>query len=118
MATNAVPMKPRREMQERKAPELIQFTKEGQILEGKLISIEPVVVKGKEAIEYLFADERGQRMTCLGTADLNKKIHPGDIRHWVKIRYERDDSSFKKEGQSAMKIFNVDVSKEPEGDEF
>lgn len=108
------PMRPRREMQEIKAPELFQFTKHGQTLAGKLISIEPVAVKGKEAIEYLFAGEVGERMTCLGTADLNKKLHPGHIGHWVEIRYERDDYSFQKENQSPMKVFKVQVSKDTE----
>jgi hypothetical protein len=92
MATSAVPMKPRREMQEVKAPEQFQFTKPGQTVSGRLISIEPTLVKGKEAIEYLFEDDRGTRLTCLGTADLNKKLHTGMIDHWIEIRYERDDS--------------------------
>jgi hypothetical protein len=73
-----------------------------------------VTVKDKQAIEYLFEDEEGRRLTCLGTADLNKKIHPGHIEHWLEIRYERDDSSFQKQGQSAMKIFKVLVSKDKE----
>jgi hypothetical protein len=118
MATGA-PARPqevklRREMQEAKAPEQFQFTKVGQTIEAKLISIEPVLVKGKEALEYLLEPQPGSRLTCLGTADLNKKIHPGHIDHWLVIRYERDDSSFQKENQSPMKIFKVLVSKEKE----
>lgn len=113
MSTAAI-NRPRREMVEVKAPELFQFTKPGQTLEGVLISIEPVPVKGKEAMEYLFANGEGIRMTCLGTADLNKKINPGHIGHWLQIRYEADDSSFQKAGQSAMKVFKVLVSKDKE----
>src|ERR1700731_1369981 len=86
--------KPRREMQEVKAPEQFQFTKQGQVAEGVLISIEPTLVKGKEALEYLFQAEGGGRFTCLGTNDLNKKLHPGHIGHTVELRYERDDNSF------------------------
>ena len=112
MATSAVPMKPRREMQEVKAPELIQFTKPGQTVEGKLCRIEPVMVKGKETLEYLFENEDGFRCTCLGTADLNKKMNPNHIGHWLQIRYECDDDSFQKTGQNAMKVFKVSVSKE------
>jgi hypothetical protein len=108
----ATPMKPRREMVEVKAPELFQFTKPGQSLEGFLRRMEPTVIKGKEAIEYLFENEDGVRMTCLGTADLNKKINPNHIGHYLQIRYERDDDSFQKAGQSAMKVFKVLVSKE------
>lgn len=106
------PMKTRRQMFEVKAPELFQFTTIGQMLEGRLVSIEPVLIKEKEALEYLFENEDGFRVTCLGTADLNKKIHPGHINHWLQIRYELDDSSFQKQGQSAMKVFKVLASKE------
>lgn len=115
MATAAAtPMKPRREMEEVKAPEQFQFTKLGQIAEGTLVSIEPVLVKGKEAIEYLFQTENRKRFTLLGTNDLNKKIHAGQIGHMFEITYESDDSSFQKPGQSAMKVFRVRVSKEKE----
>ena len=109
----ATPIK-RREMQEVKAPEQFQFTKQGQMISGILISLEPVAIKGKETVEYTFLGENGVRLTCLETADLKKKIHPGLIGHWLDIRYERDDSSFQKEGQSAMKIFKVSASREKE----
>jgi|SRR5579871_3299362 hypothetical protein len=119
MATaQAVPNRPvevkRREMQEVKAPEMFQFTQSGQSIRGVLVSIEPTTVKGKDAIEYMFINETGTRFTCLGTADLNKKIHPGLIGHWLDIRYESDDSSFQKPGQTAMKVFKVLASKERE----
>jgi hypothetical protein len=99
-------------MKEVKAPEQFQFTKQGQIARGILLSIEPVAIKGKEALEYLFQAEGGSRFTCLGTADLNKKINPGHIGRMVQVRYETDDTSFQKPGQSAMKVFRVDASDE------
>ena len=49
-APNTTPIR-RREMQEVKAPEQFQFTKQGQTASGILLSIEPTVVKGKQAIE-------------------------------------------------------------------
>jgi hypothetical protein len=98
---------PRREPIELKAPELFQFTKHGQILDGKLLAIEPVPVKGKAGVEYLFENKDGARMTCLETADLKKKITPAQLNHRLLIRYERDDNSFTKEGQTAMKLFKV-----------
>lgn len=110
----AVPMKPRREMQELKAPVQFQFQKQGQMAVGVLISIEPTLVKGKEALEYLFQTEEGARFTCLGTNDLNKKLHPGLIGHMIEIRYESDDASFQKPGQSPAKVFRVQASKEKE----
>ena len=106
--------KPRRQMREVKAPEQFQFTKQGQVLSGVLISIEPVTVKDKPAMEYMFVQENGQRVTCLGTNDLNKKIQPAHIGYMMDIRYERDDTSFQKAGQSAMKIFKVLVSEQKE----
>src|ERR1035441_6651094 len=112
--TTPISMKPRREMVEVKAPEQFQFTKQGQNVSGILVSIEPVEIKGKPAMEYLFMRENGDRFTCLGTNDLNKKLHPGLIGHATEIRYESDDSSFQKPGQSAMKVFKVMVSKEKE----
>ena len=93
-----------------KAPEQIQFNKAGQMVEGVLVSIEPVEIKGKQTVEYLFEGENRQRFTFLETADLRKKIHPGHIGHWLIVRYESDDSSFQKEGQSAMKKFRVQAS--------
>jgi hypothetical protein len=113
-AATPISNRPRREMVESKAPEQFQFSKLGQKAEGILLSIEPALVKGKEALEYLFQAEGGGRFTCLGTNDLNKKLHPGMIGHMVEIRYENDDASFQKPGQSPMKVFKVLVSKEKE----
>lgn len=105
--------RPKREMVEAKAAELFQFTKPGQTLEGYLRRIEPVVIKEKEAVEYLFENEDGIRCTCLGTADLNKKINPNHINHWLQIRYESDQKlPNQQQGHSDMKIFRVMVSKE------
>jgi hypothetical protein len=123
MATNAVgpqQVRARREMVEATAPEMFQFTKEGQIIGGVLISIEPTKITDKKtgeekaAIEYMLANEKGERITFLGMNDLNKKIVPGHIGHWMDIRYERNDSSFVKPGQSPAKIFKVLVAKEKE----
>src|ERR1035437_3166828 len=108
MATETTtPIRNSRNMQEVKAPELFQFTKPGQTLSGVLVAIEPVTVKEKQAIEYMFVQENGERASCLGTNDLNKKITPLNIAHWMDVRYERDDTSFQKTGQSPMKIFKV-----------
>lgn len=119
MATAAQPQRPqeikRRQMEEVKAPEQMQFTKVGQLAAGILIAIEPVEIKNKQAMEYTFMAENGNgRFTCLGTADLNKKLMPAHIGHYCEVRYERDDDSFTKQGQSAMKIFKVTVAKELE----
>jgi hypothetical protein len=119
MATTAVgagpqQVKPRREMVEAKAPEMFKFTKHGETISGVLINIEPATVKGKQAIEYMLQGERGERLTFLGTNDLNKKLQPAHIGHWVDIRYERDDNSFVQAGQSAAKLFKVLIAKDKE----
>jgi|SRR5579872_3456840 len=109
----------RRELIEAKAPEMFKFTKQGQELSGILINIEPTTVKqqnGEEShtLEYMLQDDKGDRMTFLGTNDLNKKIQPAHIGHFLAIRYEKDDTSFTKPGQSAAKVFKVLVSKDKE----
>ena len=116
MATTApaAPTTRRREMVEARAPEQFTFTRQGQTAEGTLLQIEPVPVRGKQANEYLFEVDGGQRFTLLGTNDLDKKLHAGMIGHYVQIRFESEDSSFSKPGQNPMKIFKVLVSKEKE----
>ncbi|HEX3941560.1 MAG TPA: hypothetical protein VHX11_08780 [Acidobacteriaceae bacterium] len=117
MATSAQPRPQevkRREMQEVKAPEMFKFSKPGQMIAGVLRRIEPTTVNEKEAVEYMLQGENNTRLTFLGTNDLNKKIHPGHIGHYLEIRYENDDSSFQKQGQSPAKVFKVLVSKEKE----
>jgi hypothetical protein len=113
--------KPRREMQTVKAPEQFQFTKLNQMLSGVLLAIEPKEVKGKHVPEYLISDESGKFYTCLATADLERKmqmvfhrIHGNPLGFWFDIRYTSDDSSFQKENQSAMKVFDVQVGKSRE----
>jgi len=108
-------MRARREMVEAKAPEMIKFTRPGQEVAGVLVNLEPVTVKGdSQTIEYTLQDESGERMTFLGTNDLNKKLRPDYIGHFIGIRYEKDDDSFTRPGQSAAKVFKVFVSKEKE----
>jgi len=114
MATAPATPISRRQMVEVKAPEQFTFTKQGQTASGILLRIELVPVKGKEAMEYLFQAEGGGRFTCLGTADLDKKLNPNLIGHFVEIRYETDDTQFTKPGQNAMKIFKVTAAKEKE----
>lgn len=106
----------KREWVEAKAPEMFKFTQQGQELLGVLVNIEPITVgeSQTQTLEYTLKNENGDRVTFLGTNDLNKKIQAEHIGHMLGIRYERDDDSFKKPGQSAAKVFKVMVSKEKE----
>jgi|ERR1051326_1079192 hypothetical protein len=101
--------------QEVKAPEQFKWTRVGETVIGLLLSLEPVTVKNKPGVEYLFQLENGDRVTMLETADLKKKIDPQLIGYWLNIRYEKDERyEGQSADQSAMKIFKVmKGSKEP-----
>ena len=118
MATQAIPQvgKPRREMgKELQAPDQFKWTRVGEICEGVLVSVEPKLVSGKTTPEYLFQRDDGTRFTMLALADLEKKIQPEHhVGYFLSIRYEKDDTSFQKEGQSAMKVFKVVPAKQKE----
>ena len=119
MAAAPVGQPRNRKFVELKAPEMFKFTKPSQLVEGVLVRIEPTVVNQEgghqsETLEYMVQMPNGDRLTFLGTNDLNKKIRAEYIGHWHRIRYERDDSSFVKPGQSAAKVFKVDVDPEKE----
>jgi len=116
----STPIRPRREMQEVKAPEQFQFTKQGSMVEGIFLNIEPKDItdkttkQTKRVMEYMFQLENRERLTFLGSWDLDRKLNPDLIGHFVSVRYERDDDSFAKTGQNAAKIFKVVASKEKE----
>jgi hypothetical protein len=103
----------KREMQEVKAPELFQFTKPNQVLEGVLVSIEPITLSGKQTLQYVFEQPENQaRMACNGVAQLNKAIRPTHLGHWLEIRYEGDQKLPNQQADhNDMKIFKVSAGK-------
>jgi hypothetical protein len=110
----AVPIKPRREMQERTAPEMFQFNDDDRQMQGVLVHIGTVQVKEKEATQYTLENpETGKRVTFLATYDLERKIRQADLGHFVTVIYDGEDTSIKTQG-SPMKKFRVQVSKEKE----
>ena len=102
-----------RQMQEVNAPEMFQFADANSYIEGKLLAISPVEVKGKETTQYLIRTPNGDRFTFLATYDLVRKLGPDAIDHWVTVKYEGEDKSIKTQG-SPMRKFKVLVSKEKE----
>jgi hypothetical protein len=106
-------VRPRRQMQEVKAPDMFQFSDQHRTASGRLVDIDQVTIKDKPTMQYLFEDDGKRRFTFLGTADLNKKIHPGHIGYWMDITYEGEDPSIKTQG-SPMRRFKVQVSQEKE----
>lgn len=109
----AIPMRPRREMQEVKAPEQFSFTETTRILNGVLIDIDQVTVRTKPTMQYTVQDEDRRRFTFLATYDLQRKIQPAHIGHWMTITYEGEDHSIETQG-SPLRKFRVQVSKEKE----
>ena len=113
MATSAVGpqgVSKNQNWKEVKAPDQFKWTKPGETIICILLSLEPVMVKGKPNVEYLCQLENGGRITMLETADLKKKITPSMIGYWLKIRYEKDER-FESQAadQSAMKMFKVEI---------
>jgi|ERR1039458_7907149 hypothetical protein len=100
-------------MREVKAADQFKFVNQGATLKGILVSIEPKKVQGKNVNEYLFDLQDGGRATCLGLADLEKKIQSTHLGHRMEITFE---SKLKLPNQPAansdMKIFKVMVDDE------
>jgi hypothetical protein len=114
MATaSAIPMRPRREMQEVKAPEQFSFTETSRTLNGVLIDIDQVTVRTKPTMQYTVQDEDRRRFTFLATYDLQRKIQPAHIGHWMTVTYEGEDHLIETQG-SPLRKFRVQVSKEKE----
>jgi len=103
----------RRQMQEVKAPEMFQFTREHSALEGVYLGSAMVTVKGKETIQYMIQDPEGNRLTFLATYDLARKLQPSHVGHWIFVQYEGEDLEIKTQG-SPMKKFRVAVSQQVE----
>jgi hypothetical protein len=73
-----------------------------------LLSIQPVKVN-----QYLLRLDSGERVTFLGTYDLNRKIRPEHRGHAFMIHYEGEDNTVATQG-SPLRRFKVLVSKERE----
>ena len=113
-------VKPRREMSERTAPEMFQFNDHDKYMSGVLVHVGKVNVTNKqtgeekEATQYTLENpENGKRVTFLATYDMERKIRPGDVGHFLTVTYEGEDTSIKTQG-SPIKKFRVQVSKELE----
>lgn len=109
----ATPIRSHREMQEVKAPEQFSFSERNPNLNGVLIDIDQVEVKGKPTMQYTVQDDEKRRWTFLATYDLQRKIQPAHIGYWMMITYEGEDHSIATQG-SPLRKFRVQVSKEKE----
>jgi len=102
-------------MKERTEPDFIQF-RPGDVVEGVLVSVQRIMVQGKPAVRYT-VDGGGKLYAFLGTYQLNTKLRPSDVGHWVAVRYEGEDTNVKR-GENSMRIFTVAVSDELATPEF
>lgn len=115
----ATPIKPRRTMKEVKAPEQFKFSEQNRTLEGVYLGEQVVAVEDKDTherkdtVQYMIEDDDGRRFTFLGLYDLQQKIRPDFIGHWMTIIYEGEDRSIRTQGNN-MKKFKVGVSEEKE----
>lgn len=88
---NNLPKKPV-ELVERTGREIFKFDAPGQVLRGRLISIDNTEINSKPAVRYTLNDEEeGKFYSFLGTIDLNTKIRPSDLGKVVHICYEGQD---------------------------
>jgi hypothetical protein len=106
-------VKPRRQMQEVKAPEMFQFSDQHRTLSGVFIGVAEVTVKGRDTTQYMLQDDFGLRFTFLATYDLLRKIQPAHAGHWMTITYEGEDHTIETQG-SPLRKFKVQVSKDKE----
>jgi hypothetical protein len=93
-------------MVERSEPHFVIFNP-GDVVEGTLVEIERIQVKGKPGLRYTL-DDHGQLYRFLGTYQINEKLQMGDIGKWVRVRYEGENRSVERAG-NRMRIFRVFV---------
>jgi hypothetical protein len=94
----------------REEPRFVQFGT-GEIIEGLLVSIDRIQIKGKGAVRYTVQEDGGQLVAFLGTYQINTKLHHEDRGHRVSIKCIGEDVMVKR-GENCMKVFEVAVSTE------
>lgn len=97
-------------MKERQDPKFIQFST-GDVVEGMLVGIERVLIKGKSGVRYTVQEDGGALVAFIGTYQLNTKLRIDDKGHRVDIRCVGEDVTVKR-GDNCMKVFEVRVSDE------
>jgi hypothetical protein len=96
-------------METREDPRFVTFNA-GDVVEGILLSIQPVQIKDKSAVRYVVREEGGELVSFLGTFQINSRIHGTDRGHKIIIRCIGEDTMVKR-GENFMKVFEIQVSK-------
>jgi hypothetical protein len=97
-------------METREEARFIKFA-QGEVVEGILLSVQPISIQNKPATRYIVSDENGEMVSFLGTYQLNEKLRPADRGHKIIVRCEGEDVNVKR-GDNCMKVFDVKVSRE------
>ena len=115
----ATPSQPRktdnrsREMQEVREPQEWQFTKETPKLAGVYLGAQKVAVKSTAITQHMIEDGEGHRFTFLGTYDLERKLSPWLVGHWMIVEFEGEDPNVRSYGFRVHR-FRISVSKQKE----
>jgi hypothetical protein len=99
------------EMETREDPRFVTFNT-GDVIEGILLSIQPIQIKDKSAVRYIVREDSGEMVSFLGTFQINSRIHGTDRGRKVIIRCIGEDVMVKR-GDNCMKVFEIQVSKKP-----
>jgi hypothetical protein len=102
-----------RDYTEVKEPKMVQFTTEGQDVEGILLAIQKVTVKDKSTVQFLLKTDDGALATFLATYDLLRKIRREHIGYAIIVKYEGEDREVKTQGLP-LRRFKVLVSRDRE----
>jgi len=100
---------------ERKEPEFIKFESAGEVVDGELVRVDAIDVgERKQRVNRytLEVDDKGTRVSFLGAYQIDSKLTPRDIGHWVEITCLGEDPNVSRNG-NAMKLFCVRVSAHP-----
>jgi hypothetical protein len=105
--------------EERKEPEFKQFA-EGDVLEGVLTNVERIMIGDKAnpkikkpVTRYTVQEmESGEPVCFLGSYQLDVKLRPQDIGHYVRIINEGKDPAVTRNG-NAMTRYKVLVTERP-----
>jgi hypothetical protein len=100
-------------LKERKDPTFVKFA-DGECVEGVFVkkTMQPTKSEGRTNMtaRYTVQDiTTGEMTEFLGTYQINSKLSPRDLGHYIAVRCEGEDKNVTRNGNS-MKIFKVMVS--------
>ena len=106
-------------LKERTEPQFVKF-EVGDVVEGVLTRIDTVEVgdKKQRATRYTVENVNNRDLfSFLGSYQIDVKLRPNDVGHFIQVEYIGDDQQVKRNG-NAMKMFKVLVSERPIGNKL